>query len=341
MIKNSRLITAAISITLAGAALGSAAGTATADPVPEPKSTASVSSSAKHVPATEMSKAQVAAAGGTYASVADDGVLQRLDGVADARKINGTLRLALFETAWVESRANNLPWGDRDSLGVFQQRPSMGWGSAAQVQDPVYAANKFLDGTSDHAGAIKVQQRHPSYPSGTIAQKVQGSAFPTRYQEAAGTAKALVARADGIRNGTVKAGSYNWPMVQAGEKNDRVMGIQLLLRAHGYSLAADGSFGPGTKSTVQAFQKKSGLAADGVVGPNTWKKLIIGVPGGNSWAVKAAQVQLKASGYTVNTDGRYTQTTKNAVASFRRNYRLPAGTIVDTAVWNTLIAMHL
>ncbi|MBW8766298.1 MAG: hypothetical protein JF630_08775, partial [Geodermatophilales bacterium] len=48
-------------------------------------------------------------------------------------------------TAQQESRLRNLPYGDRDSLGLFQQRPSQGWGTEAQVQDPVYAAGRFFD----------------------------------------------------------------------------------------------------------------------------------------------------------------------------------------------------
>jgi hypothetical protein len=52
--------------------------------------------------------------------------------------------LATFETAFVETLFNNLPCGDQDSLGVFQQRPSQGWGTPAQLQDVVYATNAFL-----------------------------------------------------------------------------------------------------------------------------------------------------------------------------------------------------
>lgn len=49
-------------------------------------------------------------------------------------------------TAITESMLRNVQYGDRDSLGLFQQRPSMGWGSAAQVTDPVYASTKFFEG---------------------------------------------------------------------------------------------------------------------------------------------------------------------------------------------------
>src|SRR3954462_14293578 len=48
-------------------------------------------------------------------------------------------------TAYQESKIRNLDHGDRDSLGIFQQRPSQGWGTTAQVRDPYYAINRFYD----------------------------------------------------------------------------------------------------------------------------------------------------------------------------------------------------
>src|SRR6476620_10529225 len=48
-------------------------------------------------------------------------------------------------TAFQESKLRNLDHGDRDSLGLFQQRPSQGWGTAKQIQDPYYAVNAFYD----------------------------------------------------------------------------------------------------------------------------------------------------------------------------------------------------
>ena len=55
------------------------------------------------------------------------------------------LLIALM-TAAQESTLRNLEYGDRDSLGLFQQRPSMGWGTPAQVRDPAYAAAAFYGG---------------------------------------------------------------------------------------------------------------------------------------------------------------------------------------------------
>ncbi|MFJ2651114.1 hypothetical protein ACIO1C_30880 [Streptomyces sp. NPDC087420] len=77
-------------------------------------------------------------------------------------------------TALQESALRNLGHGDRDSLGLFQQRPSKGWGTTAQILDPVYAAGQFYD------HLVKV----PGYsrlPLTEAAQRVQRSGFPQAY----------------------------------------------------------------------------------------------------------------------------------------------------------------
>ena len=87
-------------------------------------------------------------------------------------------------TAQQESGLRNLDYGDRDSLGLFQQRPSQGWGTPAQVQDPVYAAGKFYD------GLVEV----PGWETGRlteVAQTVQRSGFPEAYQKHEAMAQAL------------------------------------------------------------------------------------------------------------------------------------------------------
>jgi hypothetical protein len=77
-------------------------------------------------------------------------------------------------TALQESKLVNLPGGDRDSLGLFQQRPSQGWGTPAQIRDPVYAANAFYD------VLVKIEG-YQNLPITTAAQRVQRSAFPSAY----------------------------------------------------------------------------------------------------------------------------------------------------------------
>lgn len=77
-------------------------------------------------------------------------------------------------TAMQESSLRNIDHGDRDSLGLFQQRPSQGWGTPEQIMDPVYATHTFLDAL----------EQVPGYESMAIteaAQTVQRSAFPDAY----------------------------------------------------------------------------------------------------------------------------------------------------------------
>ena len=64
------------------------------------------------------------------------------------------------------------------------------------------------------------------------------------------------------------------PTVRSGSSGAAVRAAQSGLRGRGYAIAADGVFGAGTKGAVVAFQKKSGLAADGIVGPKTWLALV-------------------------------------------------------------------
>jgi hypothetical protein len=79
-------------------------------------------------------------------------------------------------TAQQESRLRNLPYGDRDSLGLFQQRPSQGWGTPAQVQTPEYAAGKFFD----HLVRVRGWQ---TMRLTDAAQRVQRSGWPEAYQK--------------------------------------------------------------------------------------------------------------------------------------------------------------
>jgi hypothetical protein len=81
-------------------------------------------------------------------------------------------------TAMQESTLENISYGDRDSEGLFQQRPSAGWGSPAQITNPAYAANSFLSALHGHQ---QVDPRWASQPLWENAQAVQNSGFPYAY----------------------------------------------------------------------------------------------------------------------------------------------------------------
>ncbi|MER6566988.1 C40 family peptidase [Streptomyces sp. NPDC001093] len=85
-------------------------------------------------------------------------------------------QIVALATAMQESRLRNLGGGDRDSLGLFQQRPSQGWGTAAQIHDPVYASEQF------YKALLKVH----GWQQMTVtqaAQAVQRSGYPDAYAQ--------------------------------------------------------------------------------------------------------------------------------------------------------------
>jgi hypothetical protein len=93
-------------------------------------------------------------------------------------------------TAYQESKLYNLETGDRDSLGLFQQRPSQGWGSRAEILDPYYAANAFYDELAKLDGYEGMRVT-------VAAQRVQRSGFPEAYADHEADARVLASALTG------------------------------------------------------------------------------------------------------------------------------------------------
>ena len=96
--------------------------------------------------------------------------------VTESRDLPARATTIALATAMQESSLRNLDYGDRDSLGLFQQRPSMGWGTEAEVQDPYFSTGKFLDALVNVEGWQKMEVT-------VAAQRVQRSAFPDAYAQ--------------------------------------------------------------------------------------------------------------------------------------------------------------
>lgn len=109
-----------------------------------------------------------------------------------ARKMGIRSAVIAIATAMQESRLQNLPYGSGDALGLFQQEPSMGWGSPQQLLNPAYAAGAFLSALQRHQQADPGWATQPLWAS---AQAVQASGFPTAYarweSQAAGLVKQI------------------------------------------------------------------------------------------------------------------------------------------------------
>jgi hypothetical protein len=110
--------------------------------------------------------------------------VEAIAAVARDRDLHPRAIVIALATAQQESRLRNLDYGDRDSLGLFQQRPSQGWGTPAQVQDPTYAAGEFFD-------RLVHVPRWQTRRLTEAAQMVQRSGFPYAYQQWESMARAL------------------------------------------------------------------------------------------------------------------------------------------------------
>jgi hypothetical protein len=143
---------------------------------------------------------------------------------------------------------------------------------------------------------------------------------------------------DGGDGGQLPSPAVSWPILQSDSQGADVRSAQQLLTARGYTVEADGIFGPKTRSAVIQFQESRSLAADGVIGPNTWSKLIETVQYGSSGqAVKAAQTQLNVYGYGLAVDGAFGSGTKSAVVAFQENHHLQVDGVIGPETWRTLL----
>jgi cell wall-associated NlpC family hydrolase len=112
-----------------------------------------------------------------------------------ALKVPARGQVVALATALQESGLRNLSYGDRDSLGLFQQRPSQGWGTAEQIQDPVYAATQFythllkLDGWQQLTVAQASQEvQHSAYPDAYAKWEDLATALQSAVAKALGSA---------------------------------------------------------------------------------------------------------------------------------------------------------
>ncbi|WP_235534344.1 hypothetical protein [Oerskovia sp. Root22] len=99
-------------------------------------------------------------------------------------------------TALQESRLLNIDYGDRDSIGLFQQRPSQGWGTIEQIMDPVYSTTAFYDGLDTVDG-------YEDLPVTVAAQAVQRSGFPDAYAQHESRSRAWASALTGNSEGTL------------------------------------------------------------------------------------------------------------------------------------------
>ncbi|HEX8631146.1 MAG TPA: M23 family metallopeptidase [Catenuloplanes sp.] len=149
-------------------------------------------------------------------------------------------------TAMQESRLTNLGHlgtrNDHDSLGLFQQRPSAGWGTPAQVRDPVYAATKFYQKLKEVTGWEKMALTD-------AAQKVQISAYPNAYAKHERLATHIV---NLLADGAARA---------VGESVTAVCAVAGQIAASGWTVPIPGSVGSAFRSSSRPDHHGVDIAA--------------------------------------------------------------------------------
>jgi|SRR5690349_19442327 peptidoglycan hydrolase-like protein with peptidoglycan-binding domain len=141
-----------------------------------------------------------------------------------------------------------------------------------------------------------------------------------------------------------------WPETRQGAKEHPVPTLQHLLGARGHAVTVDGTFGPRTEAAVRDFQRQKNLGVDGIVGPITWKALIIEVRRGNEGdAVRGVQEEFRfrdlsgGSSNGVQVDGIFGPATETAVRDFQAAIHadVPSMTvdgIVGPMTWQALVS---
>jgi hypothetical protein len=153
-----------------------------------------------------------------------------------------------YATAFQESKLENLTYGDRDSVGIFQQRPSEGWGTTQQLEDPAYATRAFF-------GKLVGVPHYTTIPVWQAAQAVQASAYGYAYQQYAATGAQLAA--DYTATPHAVTCWYN-PTQEAASQ-----GVPATLNLHGAAVKLDDVFGaPGQDGVLTGVSRIRSGSAD-------------------------------------------------------------------------------
>ena len=209
-----------------------------------------------------------------------------------------------YATALQEAKLENPSNGDLDSVGIFQQRPSEGWGSATQLQDPAYAATAFFN------ALVKVPN-YTALPVYQAAQDVQRSADGSAYEQYTQTGAALAAYFTATPHAVTCW--YN-PAQQASSE-----GVSAKLNLHGAAEELDHVFGtPGQGGALTAVSRIRSGSAD-----------VISAKQGAGWSVANWLVTHASSyGITQVSYAGYQWTARLTETSWQANSAATAGGIV-------------
>lgn len=227
-----------------------------------------------------------------------------------------------FTKTWRLKNVGSCTWTSSYQL-VFDSGDKMGGPDSQQLTNGTVAPGQTID--------VSVNLTAPSNP-GTY----KGN---WKIKEPGGLVFALSTGPFWVQIKATAVSEADYPTFKKGDSGDEVFAIQYLLLARGFNLGVDGIFGNETQSTVEDFQTQNNLKEDAIVGPETWKALIIQVSQGKTGPeVRAVQKLLKDKfGYNITVDGIFGPDTANAVKNFQTSKGLTSDGIVGPNTWQRLI----
>jgi len=185
---------------------------------------------ARHlVRAVTVEQCRVVAAGSAFDWAPDQtSNSAAITAIAVQRELPPRAASIAIATAMQESKVRNVRFGDRDSLGLFQQRPSQGWGSAEQILDPEYSTNKFYDELVKIEGYADMDIAEAAQ---AVQRSADGGAYAQHVQKARATASVL--------SGQTHAG-IGCALREPGEAGDADAVAALLAKDFGLDSGVDG-----------------------------------------------------------------------------------------------------
>lgn len=215
-------------------------------------------------------------------------------------------------------------------------------------------------GQSTHTQVVAFQRRFSLTPDGIVGEMTWSRIMEVFRGLPSG---------EGGGGGTAPNDQYPGTSLRVGSRGDSVRHMQTYLRAISEAfpviprITADGAFGPATEAAVRAFQRFFGLSADGVIGPNTWNKIVevyhnlpetstLSYPGsplrvgssGNSVVTVQRYLRSIAAKYpnipTLNDDGSFGPATERSVIAFQRQFGLSADGIIGPTTWNWIVSVY-
>ncbi|MEV6530202.1 heavy metal transporter [Streptomyces sp. NPDC048448] len=185
-----------------------------------------------------------------------------ISAVGTSRRLPERAVAIALATALQESNLRNIKHGDRDSLGLFQQRPSQGWGTTKEIMDPTYAAGVFYEHLTKVPGYTRL-------PLTVAAQRVQRSGYPQAYAKHEPDATMLAAALTGRAAATLTCEGRPGATPVGGPDSVRAalvrdFGHEVLQEAGADISAQDDSSAPdGTSSSPSAASGPASAPASG------------------------------------------------------------------------------